>query len=343
MVESDDKNISNEITSKELKNNGLSLKNAVVEISPQQMFLSGIIEVDTYKEVNGIEMGVLDDGTAFLGQRGLAAFCDLTNNGALSILSKEWEEERDNTTKERLIFIRDYLYERGYHENSLFIQLERNNGIVYAYPDIVCMAILEYYAFEAKEPKERAKQNFRLLARNSFREFIYRAVGYNPEVKELNRWKYFLDRVDANYDNPPSGFFSIFQEMVKHTHFLIKNKFIVNDKTIPDLSVGKAWGAYWSGNNLASQYGERVQYQHNYPDYYPQALSNPQHPWAYPNAVLPVFREWLENVYFASKFPKYLMDKVKQKQISLQTKDNILLTLNNMLGAPNTTQLLSSK
>ncbi len=114
MVESDDKNISNEITSKELKNNGLSLKNAVVEISPQQMSLSGIIEVDTYKEINGIEMGVLDDGTAFLGQRGLAAFCDLTNNGALSILSKEWEEERDNTTKERLIFIRDYLYERGY-------------------------------------------------------------------------------------------------------------------------------------------------------------------------------------------------------------------------------------
>lgn len=73
------------------------------------------------------------------------------------------------------------------------------------------MAILEYYAFEAKEPKERAKQNFRLLARNSFREFIYRAVGYNPEVKELNRWKYFLDRVDANYDNPPSGFLVSFK------------------------------------------------------------------------------------------------------------------------------------
>lgn len=334
--------ISDEIYAKTNKNNGLTLESAAIEISPSQLSLSGIAEVDTYKEIDGIEMGVLDDGTAFLGQRGLAAFCDLENNGALSILSKEWEEERDTTTKERLRFIRNYLYDKGYKRNSLFIELKKNNTIIYAYPDIVCMAILEYYAFETKEPKERAKKNFRLLARNSFREFIYQAVGYNPEERELNRWKYFLDRIDANYDNPPSGYFSIFQEMVKYTHFLIKNRFTVNDKTIPDLSVGKSWGTYWTENNLKDQYGERVSYMHNYPSYYPQSFSNPQYPWAYPNDALPEFRKWLENTYFVSKFPNYLKEKAKKEQISVQTKEKILMALNNMIGIENKTKLLSS-
>jgi hypothetical protein len=45
---------------------------------------------------------------------------------------------------------------------------------IYAYPDYVCLAILEYYAFEAgTNIKPEAVQNFRQLAGIALREFIY--------------------------------------------------------------------------------------------------------------------------------------------------------------------------
>ena len=58
---------------------------------------------------------------------------------------------------------------------------------------------LEYYAYEADKRNQtvEAKRNHRLLARKSFREFVYQAVGYKPvnpeEVAALhpNRCKIF--------------------------------------------------------------------------------------------------------------------------------------------------------
>lgn len=50
--------------------------------------------------------------------------------------------------------------------------------------------------------------------------------------------------------------------------YLIRNDIIVNDKLIPDISVGQHWGKFWTANNLDEQFGERIKYKHNYPDYY---------------------------------------------------------------------------
>ena len=51
--------------------------------------------------------------------------------------------------------------------------------------------------------------------------------------------------------------------------------------------------------------------EHNYPSYYPQAESNPQTPWAYPDAALPQFRRWFRNEYLLTKFPPYILSKAK--------------------------------
>src|SRR5580704_3155891 len=83
----------------------------------------------------------------------------------------------------------------------------------------------------------------------------------------------------------------------------------VNDKTIPDLSVGQHWGKYWSARNFDAEYGPRVKYDHYYPSYYPQAQSNPQEPWAYPDAALPAFRHWFRHEYLPTKYPKYILTK----------------------------------
>jgi hypothetical protein len=85
----------------------------------------------------------------------------------------------------------------------------------------------------------------------------------------------------------------------------------VNHHTVSDISVGSHWATYWKENNLEAQFGPRVQYEHNYPAYYPQALSNPQKPNAYPDAALPLFRKWFKQVYLLTKFPAYMLTKAK--------------------------------
>jgi len=186
------------------------------------------------------------------------------------------------------------------------------------------MALLEYFAYEDAEPRKEEIQNYRILARISFRQYIYNKVGYVYQTEKLNQWKYFLDRVDLNFDKVPNGFFSVFREMNGLIVTLIRGSVIVNDKTIPDLSVGINWGKYWKEKKLNSKYGERTPYEHNYPEYYPQSDSNPQPAWAYPDKSLPEFRNWFSFEYIYKKFPKYLIEKVKRQKISQKQHLNIL-------------------
>ncbi len=85
---------------------------------------------------------------------------------------------------------------------------------------------------------------------------------------------------------------------------------------VPDISVGKAWGAHWIDGALANRFGERLKYEHNYPDYFPQAKSNPQEPWCYPEAALGEFRRWFREHYIGDgKFTTYLHSKVKNREL----------------------------
>lgn len=85
---------------------------------------------------------------------------------------------------------------------------------VYAYPDYVCLAILEYYAFEAgANVKPEAVQNFRQLAGMALREFIYTQLGYSPSARVPDSWSLFHDRVSLVFHTVPHGYFSVFKEM----------------------------------------------------------------------------------------------------------------------------------
>jgi hypothetical protein len=82
------------------------------------------------------------------------------------------------------------------------------------------------------------------------------------------------------------------------------------------ISVGQAWSRHWDENGFDLQYGDRVKWDHNYPEYFKQALSNPQQAWCYPEMALGEFRRWMREYYIqGGKFAKYINSKIQQKQL----------------------------
>jgi hypothetical protein len=208
------------------------------------------------------------------------------------------------------------LHANNYFEEELFIRGEFGGREITAFTEPVCMAFLEYFAFVSEEPREQAINAFRTLARSKFREFIYDAVGYSPEIKVLDSWKHFHDRTDLTMDVTPFGYFGVFREIAIMIVPMIRTGIMVSDRVVPDISVGKAWSSYWEENKLSAKFGDRRKYEHEYPDYYPQSKSNPQPSFCYPNSSLGVFREWLQQNYIATKFPKYLLGQTNKGSIA---------------------------
>lgn len=280
------------------------MKSISKQATQNQISLDLHIEIE--RDVNGIEMGVLENGIPYLTQRGLAGITGISRS-VIQGASKDWEALYSDSvlTKDRISFLKEHLNKNGYNEPKLYLEITQNGNVTYAYPDIVCMAILEYYAFESKADSAIALENYRRFAAFGLRRFIYDALEYTPGDK----WKFHNDRVSLLKNSAPEGYFTIFQEITGLIVDLIAADVTVNHKTIPDISVGLAWGKHWHEHNLSAQFGKRVPYEHHYPSYYPQALSNPQKPNAYPDAALPLFRNWFKNDYLPTRFPKYILTK----------------------------------
>lgn len=271
---------------------------------PVQLPLDLGIQVE--KQINGIEMGVLQNGLPYLTQRGLAQMTGAARATIFEI-TQEWEQTYSDPIqpKGRMAFFKEYLFKEGYDDTRLFIEISKSGSPYYAYPEIVCMAFIEYFAFEAQRTNETAATNFRKLARLGLQQFIYKALDYTP----ADKWKYFNDRVSILKDSAPPEHFILFSETTGLAVDLINADLTVNEKTLPDISVGIAWGKVWVENALEKQFGPRVKYEHHYPSYYPQSASDPQTPWAYPDSALPLFRRWFKNVYLPTKFPRYILSK----------------------------------
>ena len=276
----------------------------------QQLFL-----VEKQIEFDGVEMGVLENGMPFLSERGLARMCGVDHK-VLNRLAANWDDERYKPRGKQISQLLEIL---NYDEPSLFLRCEHNGTATNAYTEPVCLALLEYYAFETDEPRPEAQRAFRTLARTSFRAFIYKAVGYSPEQKALDSWKHYHDRIDMTASSVPDGFFGVFQEIAVMIVPMIRSGVYVSDRVVPDISVGKAWSQYWESNEFSKKYGERTKYPHSYPDYYPQSKSNPQPSFAYPMAALGEFRNWLQSNYVTSKFPTYILGQAKKGSIDSKT------------------------
>lgn len=278
--------------------------------------------VEKEVEIDGVGMGVLSNGTAYLTQRGLARMCGVHQN-AIFEMTTGWNENRPREAK-----IKEALAAQGLEFSAPFIPITKDGKENYAYPDAVCMAVLEYYAFEAgANTRAHALANYRRLARASFREFIYTQVGYDPRRAIPKIWQQFHDRVSLVYDKVPPGFFSIFKEGADIIVTLIRAGAEVGDNFIPDGSIGSHWSTYWRMEKLAERFGESQIYDHYYPDYFPQAQSNPQPARCYPDAALPEFRRWMREVYLPLKLPMYLQTKVKQGALPASFKELALTAL----------------
>ncbi|WP_454853854.1 hypothetical protein [Rhizobium binxianense] len=277
---------------------------ADLTITPSQ--LSFDLEIVVEAEIDGVGMGVLGDGTPFLTLRGLSRMCGV----AISTLVKLTEEWGQIPTKGREQKIRDMIKAQGFDDTVFFHAVMKNNTIHHAVPAHVCMATLEYYAFEVNG-NDHAIKSYRTLAKKGFTDFVYAQVGYNPDGKVSLAWQQFHDRVSLVANAVPSGFFSIYQEIAGMIVPMINSGVDVGPHIVPDISVGQRWAKHWKDESLEVVYGARQQYKHNYPVYFPQALSNPQTPHCYPDEALGEFRKWFRKTYIEVYLPDYLQNQAK--------------------------------
>lgn len=142
---------------------------------------SRLFSVNTQKEINGIEVGVLDNGIPFLTELGLSRIAGI-NRSMLRRLSADWAHEK---TKPRGQKIQELLEQRGFKEDYLFLYAIQNGEDVNAYHEYACMAILEFYAFETDGPRKEAISAYRIFSRAGFRPFIYSVTGYVPNAKHI--------------------------------------------------------------------------------------------------------------------------------------------------------------
>lgn len=284
--------------------NKMTAETGLTPATPKQGVLDIGVEIE--RVVAGVEMGVLENGMPYLTQRGLAEMSGAARS-TLQELTQEWQEAHKTGifSSKRMVWLRGYLSPKGYDEPQLFIEIRKDGSLQYAYTDVVCMAVIEYFAFEAQRTNATALAKFRSLARFGLQSFIYEALGYSPPDK----WKYHHDRISILQGSAPEGYFIIFNEVSGMIIDLINADLSVNNKTIPDISVGMAWGDHWKTSNFDKTFGARMKYQHSYPDYYPQAASNPQPAWAYPNEALAEFRRWFRHEYLVTRFPRYILTK----------------------------------
>jgi hypothetical protein len=270
------------------------------------------LHIEKQIEIDGVGMGVLSDGTPFLTGRGLARLCGISNPRIVE-MGQDWDK---SPAPPVVAGVRKILSERGASFDIPYIEVRQRTGLFYAYTDVVCLAVLEYYAFEAPNRSDQAQKNYRLLAGKALHDFIYTQVGYDPNNFVPLPWQQFHDRVSLTYNSVPKGYFSVFKEIADMIVTLGQAGLYIDSTFVPDGSVGSVWSRHWKDNNLDEKFGQRQEWGHNYPDYFPQAKSNPQPAWCYPEAALPEFRRWMRETYIGGgKFTSYINTKIRQKEL----------------------------
>ena len=268
--------------------------------------------------VDGLDMGVLGDGTPYLSSRALARVCGVAPSVIIE-LTQRWDPGA--LTKREQIIMR-LLLERGHDGDALAVRATKDGKPVNAHPEEVCGALIEYYAFEAgKRCTHQAKEWLRTLSRVGLRELIYRGCGYNAVAHGKDRWRQFHDRMLLN--KVPTGYFSVFQEISPMVLEAIRHGVDVGPKMIPDISVGMRWRKHWEAEGLAERYGPSKKYPHTYPDYFPQAAAKPR-AHIYPTSALGEFRIWMEQVYLPKLLPGYLQRKVAKRALEAATVEELL-------------------
>jgi len=299
-------------------------------MSQEHEQLSLRLDVVAVKENNGdIYMGVFEDGTPFLTERGLAAFAGISS-GTLNELSKAYMSP-DGGVRPREAKIAEMLSEQSFEGVRLYEKAIVNGTEVNAYPGVVCMVILEYYAYETEERyrKKEAKRNYRLMGNKSFKDFVYQMVGYKPinaDAVAAASWKNLEQRLILN--SIPEGYFSVLEESYNLEIKLIRGGLSLDQHTIPDISIGSTWANHWKAQKLDQLHGERIRYPHIYPESYAQSKANGLiECWVYPIAAIAEFKRWLQSDYAADKLHKYIKGQVSKKAFTASKAQALLNAL----------------
>lgn len=280
----------------------------------------------THARVDGIEMGVLADGTPYLTTRALARICGQAPS-VMYKLTREWDNER---LKPRGRRIQTLLGSQGYTDEKLFMIVELGGKKTQIIPDAACMAILEYYAFEADTRKRYvAQHSYRLLARHSLRRFIYGNVGYDPNARLSGGWKLLHERMVLN--PTPAGYFGLLREISDILIPAIQLGLVLGPHTMPDISVGIMWGRYWTSRNLDEVYGPRTKHAHRFPEEFEKQEVQA---WIYPIAALGEFRSWMQAYYLPQWFPRYIENKSKTGALPPYRVELLLDAVNSNESAP---------
>lgn len=77
------------------------------------------LEIEIQQNVDGIEMGVLENGIPYLTQTGLASLCGVARSVIYDI-TKDWENKFDEeiTGSDRNSVIKNYLFNQGFKEKN---------------------------------------------------------------------------------------------------------------------------------------------------------------------------------------------------------------------------------
>jgi hypothetical protein len=266
------------------------------------------LTITTQVEADGVGMGVLSNGAPYLTGRGLARLCGVSPSTIINI-TDDWQV---TPVKKRIFTIKQNIRESDGDDTNAFIPIQMSGTIYHAFPENVCMAVLEYYALDSASANDHAKKAYRTLARKGFIDFVYEQVGLprNATTHDLAT-KQFLDRIGLVQDAVPEGYFCIFKEISDMFSALITSGVQIDSGFIPDISVGMAWSTYWKSENLDAIHGMRQRFQHQYPSYYPQSAAGPQDAYCYPEDALGEFRKWMRESYKREKLGNYLKSKVK--------------------------------
>lgn len=107
---------------------------------PRTRMANPEVSVSHYGEIDGIGMGLLSTGEAFLTQRGLATLCGV-QNAHIGTISRDW-----TTNKPRIAAIQARL---GFRRAAAHRVLAYQGHRLYAYDTAIAHAVLDYYALDA--------------------------------------------------------------------------------------------------------------------------------------------------------------------------------------------------
>lgn len=133
-----------------------------------------------------------------------------------------------------------------------------------------------------------------------------------PSIRKTGRYggktPAFIKRANDNWDRVDQGYFSVINELavivwgrLERVGHIMADKGADGKELRPDVSVGKCF-AKWLEDNHPTLSAQYKTYKHRTPETEIDARQ-------YPNSMLPLFREYVETVWWPTRFEGYIKDR----------------------------------